>query len=87
MLCHFDPTGNNVDEAAITTMSEKIRQLLNVMWRNKFSLKVDKIENPFNKRTLPLRCFKGEQSGMALIVWKFFQIRKITSQSHKCTHL
>ena len=86
MLCHFDPTGNNVDEAAITTMSEKIRQLLNVMWRNKFSLKVDKIENPFNKRTLPLRCFKGEQSGMALIVWKFFQIRKITRYSHECTY-
>ena len=79
MLCHFDPIGSSVDETAITTMSEKIRQLLNVMWRNKFSSKVDKIENPFNRRTLPLRSFKGEHSGIALIlfhlVWKFIQIR------------
>lgn len=69
MLCHFDPIGSSVDEAGITTMSEKIRQLLNVMWRNKFSSKVDKIENPFNKRTLPLKCLKGEHIGIALILF------------------
>ena len=69
MLCHFDPIGSSVDEAAITTMSEKIRQLLNIMWRNKFSSKVDKIENPFNKRTLPLKCLKGEHIGIASILF------------------
>jgi hypothetical protein len=68
MLCHFDTIGSIVDEAAIQTMSEKIRQVLNVLWRNKFSLKVDKIENPFNKRTLPLKCFKGEHIDNAFFI-------------------
>jgi hypothetical protein len=48
-------------------MGDKIRQLLNVLWRNKFSAKVDKIENPFNKRSLPLKCFKGENIVIVLI--------------------
>ncbi len=48
-------------------MSDKIRQFLNVLWRNKFSAKVDKIENPFNKRSLPLKCFKGENIVIVLI--------------------
>jgi hypothetical protein len=48
-------------------MSDKIRQLINVLWRNKFSAKVDKIENPFNKRSLPLKCFKGENIVIVLI--------------------
>ncbi len=48
-------------------MGDKIRQLLNVLWRNEFSAKVDKIENPFNKRSLPLKCFKGENIVIVLI--------------------
>ena len=69
MLCHFSPIGPIFDEAAIATMSEKIRQVLNVLWQNKFSSKVDKIENPFNKRTLPLRCFKGEYTDISFIMY------------------
>lgn len=69
MLCHFSPIGPIFDETAIATMSEKIRQVLNVMWQNKFRTKVDKIENPFNKRTLPLRCFKGEYTDISFIMY------------------
>lgn len=80
MLCHLDPIGSHDEDTAITIMSEKIRQLLNVMWQNKFRLKVDKIDNPYNKRSLPLRCFKGEPKYrlcIFLFVWIFIQIRKI----------
>ncbi len=62
MLCYFDPVDRNGDNADITNMSVKIRQLLNVLWQNKFHSKVDKIENPFNKQSLPLRWFSGKKS-------------------------
>jgi hypothetical protein len=38
----------------------KIRQLLNVMWQNKFGSKIDKIKNLFSKRSIPLWCPKGK---------------------------
>ena len=66
-LCYFDSIGCNNDNGSVITMSDQIRQLLNVLWRNKFSAKVDKFENPFNKRTLPLKCFKGENIVIVLI--------------------
>ena len=66
-LCYFDSTGCNNNNGTVITMSDKIRQFLNVLWRNKFSAKVDKIENPFNKRSLPLKCFKGENIVIVLI--------------------
>jgi hypothetical protein len=81
MLCNLDPIGNNGDNADTRTMSVKIRQLLNVLWQNKFRSKVDKIENPFNKRSLPLRCFKGMNIFITLIksyLWKFFKNGKIS---------
>ncbi len=56
MLCYLDPIGNNSNNADIITMSMKIRQLLNVLWQNKFRSKVDKIENLYSKRSLPLKC-------------------------------
>ena len=64
MLCYF---GRNGDNADITNTSVKIRQLLNVLWQNKFHLKVDKIENPFNKQSLPLRWFSGKKSASTFI--------------------
>ena len=66
-LCYFDSIGCNNNNGTVITMSDKIRQFLNVLWRNKFSAKVDKIENPFNKRSLPLKCFKGENIVIVLI--------------------
>jgi hypothetical protein len=32
------------------------------MWQKKFCSKLDKIENPFSKRSLPLWCPKGENT-------------------------
>jgi hypothetical protein len=75
MLCYFDPIGSNGDNADIITMRVKIRQLFNVLWRNKFSSKVDKVENPFRKRSLPLSCFKGKSIVILLVIsylWIFF---------------
>ncbi len=60
MLCYFDPFRSNADKHVILNMSMKIRQLLNVMWQNKFGSKLDQIENPFSKRSLPLWCPKGK---------------------------
>ena len=43
------------------------------------------IEYPFSKRTLPLRCFKGKNIIIVLIisyVWQFFQNGKISRNSH-----
>ncbi len=60
MLCYFDPVRSNANEHVILNMSMKIIQLLNVMWQNKFGSKLDKIENPFSKRSLPLWCPKGK---------------------------
>jgi hypothetical protein len=75
MLCYLDPIGNNGNNADIITMSVKIHQLLNVLWQNKFRSKVDKFENPFSKRSLPLRCFKGMNIFITSIksyLWNFF---------------
>ncbi len=62
MLYYFDPSGSYGDHADVLDRSNKIQQLLNLFWRQKNSSKVDKFENPFNKRSLPLKCFKGETS-------------------------
>ena len=46
---------------------------------------VDKIEYPFSKRSLPLRCFKGKNIIIVLIIsflWQFFQNGKISRYSH-----
>jgi hypothetical protein len=60
MLYYFDPNGTFGNDEDIIDNGNRIRVLLNIMWRNKFNSKVDKIENPFNKRSLPLKCVKGE---------------------------
>ena len=48
------------DEADVLDKGNRIRVLLTLLWRHKFRSKVNKIDNPFNKRSLPLKCFKGE---------------------------
>ncbi len=58
MLYYFDPSGSYGDHADVLHRSNKIQQLLNLLWRQKFSSKVDKFNNPFNKRSLPLKCLK-----------------------------
>jgi hypothetical protein len=60
MLYYFYPNGTFENDEVIIDKGNRIRVLLNIMWRNKFNSKVDKIENPFNKRSLPLKCVKGE---------------------------
>ena len=60
MLYYFNPNGTFENDEDILDKGNRIRVLLNIMWRNKFNSKVDKIENPFNKRSLPLKCVKGE---------------------------
>jgi hypothetical protein len=60
ILCYFDPVRSNGDQYVIINMSMKIRQLLNVVWQNKFGSKIDKIKNPFSKRSIPLWCPKGK---------------------------
>ncbi len=57
MLYYFDPSGSYGDHADVLHRSNKIRQLLNLLWCQKFSSKVDKFDNPFNKRSLPLCCY------------------------------
>ena len=59
MICYIDFAGRNSYDSEILHMSNKIRQILNVIWRNKFMSKVDKVENPYNHRSLPLSCVKG----------------------------
>jgi hypothetical protein len=59
MICYIDFAGRNSYDSKILHMSNKIRQILNVIWRNKYRSKVDKIENPYNHRSLPLRCVNG----------------------------
>jgi len=49
------------------------------------ALTVPLIENPFSKRSLPLRCFKGENIVIMLIIsysWQFFHNGKIPRYSH-----
>jgi hypothetical protein len=62
MLCYLDPSGNNGNQDIITNMSIKIQNLLNIMWQSKFGSKVDKIENLFSKKSLPLWCLKGKNN-------------------------
>ncbi len=59
MLCYLDLVGRNSYAPKILHMNNKIRQILNVIWRNKFMSKVDKVKNPYNHRSLPLSCVKG----------------------------
>ena len=59
MLCYLDLVGRNSSVPKILHMSSKIRQILNVIWCNKFMSKVDKVENPYNHRSLLLNCVKG----------------------------
>ena len=70
MLYYFDPSGSYGNHADVLHRSNKIRQLLNLLWRQKISSKVDKFDNPFNKRSLPLKCFKGETI-VFLFIWEF----------------
>jgi hypothetical protein len=60
ILCYLDPTGKNGDQDVVRNISHKICLFLNVMWQSKFGAKVDIIQNPFSKRSLPLWCPKGE---------------------------
>ena len=60
ILCYLDPTGKNGDQDFVSHISHKICLFLNVMWQSKFGAKVDIIQNPFSKRSLPLWCPKGE---------------------------
>jgi hypothetical protein len=77
ILCYFDPVRSNGCQHVVINMSIKIRKLLVVMWRNKFGSKMDKIENPFSKRSIPLGCPKGKNIIIVLndsLLCKFFQI-------------
>ena len=51
------------------------------LWSQKFRSKVDEIDNPFNKRSLPLKCFKGEAI-LILLFREFYKIGKIPWNSH-----
>ena len=49
------------------------------------ALTVPLIENPLSKRSLPLRCFKGENIIITFIIsylWQFFQNGKISSHAN-----
>ena len=61
MLYYFDPNGTFGNDEDIIDNGNRIRVLLNIMWHKKFISKIDKIENQFNKRSLPLKCVKGER--------------------------
>jgi hypothetical protein len=54
ILCYLDPTGKSGDQDFVTNISHKICLVLNVMWQSKFDTRVDLIQNPFSKRSLPL---------------------------------
>ncbi len=77
MLYYFDPSGSYGNHADVLNRSNKIQQLLNLLWCQKFSSKVDKFDNPFNKRSLPLKCFKGETIVFPFI-WEFFKFQKFS---------
>ena len=61
MLYYFDPSGSYANDADVLDMGNRIRILLNIFWCQQFRPKVDKINNPFNKRSLHLKCFEGEE--------------------------
>ncbi len=75
MLYYFDPSGSYSNHADVLHRSNKIQQLLNLLWRQKFSSKVDKFNNPFNRRSLPLNCFKGETI-VFLFIWEILNSKK-----------
>jgi hypothetical protein len=85
MLYYFDPIGSFGDEADVLDKGNRIRVLLILLWRQKFRSKVDKIDNPFNKRSLPLKCFKSE-SNYHPFFWEFSKFRKIPSNSLKLSY-
>ncbi len=68
------------DEADVLDKGNRIQVLLNLLWRQKFRSKVNKIYNSFNKRSLPLKCFKGEGNYHPFF-WEFFKFWKIPSNS------
>ncbi len=80
MLYYFDPIGSYGDEADVLDSGNRIQVLLILLWRQKFRSKVDKIDNPFNKRSLPLKCFKGEGNYHPFF-WEFSKFWKIPSNS------
>ena len=82
---YFDPIGSYGDEADVLDKGNRIRVLLNLMWRQKFRSKVDKIDNPFNKRSLHLKCFKGEGNYHPYF-WEFSKFWKIPSNSLKLSY-
>jgi hypothetical protein len=50
------------------------------MWQSKFGSKIDKIKNPFSKRSIPLWCPKSKNIIIMLndtLSCKFFQISKV----------
>jgi len=67
MLYYFDPSGSYGNDADVLDKGNRIQVLLNLLWSQKFRSKVDKIDNPFNKRSLPLKCFKGEGNSHPVI--------------------
>ena len=71
ILYYFSPNGTFGNDEDIIDKSNRIRVLLNIIWRDKFNSKVDKIENPFNKRSLPLKCVKGK-CGYIYLLFNFF---------------
>ncbi len=77
ILNYFDPSGSYGNHADVVDRSNKIRQLINLLWRHKISSKVDKFKNPCNKRSLPLKWFKSETIFL-LFVWEFFKFWKIS---------
>jgi hypothetical protein len=88
MLCYIDLVGKNSYDAKILHMSNKIRQILNVIWRNKFRSKVDKIENPYNHRSLPLSCVKGMILSICGYFWNnFCQIPTLLCVTLRSIHL
>lgn len=80
MLYYFDPSGSYANDADVLDMGNRIRILLNIFWCQQFRPKVDKINNPFNKRSLPLKCFEGEEI-LIQFFWEFFKFHKISWNS------
>ncbi len=86
MLYYFDRSGSYGNHADVLHRSNKIQHLLNLLWHQKLSSKVDKFDNPFNKRSLPLKCFKGETI-VFLFIWEFFKFQKNSWYPVRPAHL
>ncbi len=80
MLYYFDPIGSYCDEADVLDKGNRIQVLLNLLWGQKFRSKVNKNDNLLNKRSLPLKCFKGEGNYHPFF-WEFSKFWKIPSNS------